>query len=103
MKTVGPDIIMIWAMISINTAFRKLFIAAKNNSYLPKDINSNTRSICLFFNYQNKVEEKSNNIATSIGIGTNDNYVILKEVSKCGAFSGPYVPVFGLNTEIYLF
>ena len=90
-------------MISINTEFRKLFIAAKNNSYLPKDINNNTLSVCIFFNYQSKAEEKSNNIATSIGIGTNGNYVILKEVSKYGAFSGLYFPVFGLNTEIYLF
>ena len=27
--------------------------------------------------------------------------VALHEVSKCGVFSGPYFPVFGLNTEIY--
>ena len=30
-----------------------------------------------------------------------DEIIIARKVSKYGVFSGPYFPVFGLNTEIY--
>ena len=59
-------------------------------------VNRQKRNCAYFLNYA-----KQKLARPELSIISFDNMNTVRKVSKYGVFSGPYFPVFGLNTEIY--